>query len=51
MAEAVRGLSADPAAARRMGAAGRAAVERHFSRGAMAEKLALIVEEMRGTHG
>lgn len=46
LAAAVRRLAADPAAARRMGLAGRRYVEAHFSRAALAERLANILEGM-----
>jgi glycosyltransferase involved in cell wall biosynthesis len=48
---AVRALAADPQRARAMGLAGRRAVERHFSRRALAEKLLLVIEDMRGLDG
>lgn len=51
MAQAVRTLAGDPQKARRMGASGRKAIEEHFSRRVLAEKLVLLVEEMRGLHG
>jgi glycosyltransferase involved in cell wall biosynthesis len=51
MAEAVRRLASDRQAARAMGIAGRRVVERHFAREALAEKLALLLEDMRGAHG
>jgi hypothetical protein len=34
-----------------MGQSGRSYIEKHFNRKQLAEKLALIVEEMRGMHG
>lgn len=40
---AVRKLAADPAAARRMGLAGRAYLEKHFERGALAKQLEEII--------
>ncbi|MEZ0395384.1 MAG: glycosyltransferase family 4 protein [Anaerolineales bacterium] len=46
LAEAVRRLAADPAAGRAMGLAGRRYVEAHFSRPALAERLAGILEGM-----
>jgi glycosyltransferase involved in cell wall biosynthesis len=46
LAEAIRGLAADRTKARRMGKAGRKYLEEHFSRSAVAEKLAGILEEM-----
>ncbi len=48
LAEAVAGLAANPAAAREMGQCGRVYVERYFNREQLAEKLALLIEEMRG---
>lgn len=51
LSQAVRKLAADPQQARVMGFAGRKSVEAHFSRRVLAEKLALLVEEMRGSHG
>jgi glycosyltransferase involved in cell wall biosynthesis len=50
LAEAVARLAADPAAARRMGQCGRAYVERHYNREELAEKLAFLIEEMRGSN-
>jgi glycosyltransferase involved in cell wall biosynthesis len=50
MANAILQLANDPASARAMGLAGREAVERNFDRQALAEKLALLVEDMRGVH-
>jgi glycosyltransferase involved in cell wall biosynthesis len=46
LAQAIRQLAADPAASRRMGLAGRTYLEQHFSRSAVAEKLAGIMEGM-----
>ena len=51
LARAVRELAADPNRARAMGTAGRRSIEAHFSRRVLAEKLALLVEEMRGARG
>ncbi len=51
LADAVLRLAADPQQARAMGAAGRRAVEQSYSRSLMAEKLAMLVEEMRWMHG
>ncbi len=51
LAQAVRCLSADPQAARRMGASGREYIEKNFNREQLAEKLTLLLEEMRGEHG
>ena len=47
LAQAIQQLAADRAASRRMGLAGRRYLEQHFSRSAVAEKLAGIMEEMR----
>ena len=47
LASAVRQLVADPHKARAMGSSGRASIEKHFSRRVLAEKLALLMEEMR----
>ncbi len=46
LAQAILQLAADRAASRRMGLAGRAYLEQHFSRSAVAEKLAGLMEEM-----
>jgi glycosyltransferase involved in cell wall biosynthesis len=46
LAAAVRCLSSDPAASRRMGLAGRACIEKQFSRDQLSQKLTLILEEM-----
>jgi len=51
MADAIRSLAGDPSMAKAMGQAGRRYVEKHFNRRDLAEKLALLFEEMRGTHG
>jgi glycosyltransferase involved in cell wall biosynthesis len=51
MASAIRRLAEDPTQARAMGTAGRKYVEKHFHRRPLAEKLALLMEEMRGSHG
>jgi len=51
LANAVRCLAADPQSARRMGASGRAYIEHNFNREQLAEKLTLLLEEMRGEHG
>ncbi len=50
LASAVQSLAADPAAARRMGAAGRAYVEAHFNRADLALQMAQVMEEMRRPH-
>ena len=46
LAEAIRSLALDKSKARRMGLAGREYLEQHFSRSALAEKLAGILESM-----
>jgi glycosyltransferase involved in cell wall biosynthesis len=46
LAQAVRELAVDPVRARQMGLAGRRYLEEHFSRSAVAEKLAVLMEEM-----
>ena len=46
LAQAIRQLAANRAASRRMGLAGRVYLEQHFSRSAVAEKLAAIMEGM-----
>jgi glycosyltransferase involved in cell wall biosynthesis len=46
LAQAVQALAADPARSRQMGLAGRRYLEEHFSRSAVAEKLAGLMEEM-----
>jgi glycosyltransferase involved in cell wall biosynthesis len=46
LAQAIRQLAADRAASRRMGLAGRAYLEQHFSRSSVAEKLAGLMEGM-----
>ncbi len=51
LAPAARQLAADPARSQRMGLAGRRYVEANFNRRASAEKLAGLLEEMRGAHG
>jgi glycosyltransferase involved in cell wall biosynthesis len=48
LAAATMQLAADPQQARAMGFAGRAYVEKHYNRQMLAEKLALLLEEMRG---
>lgn len=47
LAAAIRRLSADREAGRRMGLAGRSYVETHFNRQSLAEKLARVMEEMQ----
>lgn len=51
LANAVRCLASDPQSARRMGASGRAYIEKNFNREQSSEKLTLLLEEMRGEHG
>lgn len=51
LAQAALQLAHDPARARQMGLAGRQYVEQHFNRRDLAEKLALLLEEMRGSRG
>jgi glycosyltransferase involved in cell wall biosynthesis len=48
LAEAVRALAADKEKSRRMGLAGRAYLEAHFSRKRIAQELVRILEEMAG---
>jgi glycosyltransferase involved in cell wall biosynthesis len=50
LAEAVRCLAADPQAARRMGLAGRACIEKKFSRAQLTEQLASLLAEMEKKH-
>ena len=50
IAQAALELAQNPIQARQMGLAGRQYVEAHFNRRFLAEKLALLVEEMRGWH-
>ena len=51
LAQAIRQLAVDRAASRQMGLAGRAYLEQHFSRSAVAEKLAGILETMLAQSG
>jgi len=51
LAEAIRRLACQPEMGRAMGLAGRKLVEEHFSRGILARKLALMLEEMRWMNG
>ncbi len=51
LAQAVRRLAGDPAQSRQMGLNGRRTIEIHFNRRILAEKLVLLLEEMRGSHG
>ncbi len=51
LSEAIRALASHPQEARAMGLAGRAYVQKHFNRRDLAEKLALLLDEMRGPHG
>jgi glycosyltransferase involved in cell wall biosynthesis len=48
LAQAVQALAADQTRSRQMGLAGRRYLEEHFSRSAVAEKLAGLMEEMIG---
>lgn len=48
LTDAIRALAKDPAKSRSMGLAGRAYIEKHFERAALAEKLVMILEEMLG---
>jgi glycosyltransferase involved in cell wall biosynthesis len=48
LAEAIRALAADKEKSRRMGLAGRAYLEAHFSRERIAQELVRILEEMAG---
>jgi len=48
LASAVQRLASDPQQARKMGMSGRKMIEKHYNRGQLAEKLALLMEEMRG---
>ncbi|NMC53182.1 MAG: glycosyltransferase family 4 protein [Chloroflexi bacterium] len=47
LAQAVRQLFADPAAAKQMGLSGRQYVEKHFDRASLADQLAQLLELMR----
>lgn len=49
LAQAVRRLAGDPAQSRQMGLNGRRTIEIHFNRRILAEKLVLLLEEMRGS--
>lgn len=51
LAQAVRQLAENEQQAREMGQSGRLYIEKHFNRRQLAEKLALLIEEMRGLHG
>jgi len=51
LAEAIRRLACQPEMGRAMGLAGRKLVEERFSRGILARKLALMLEEMRWMNG
>jgi len=48
LAAAIRQMATDPEGARRMGLAGRACLEAHFDRPALAEKLQRVIEETAG---
>jgi len=51
LADAVRRMAADPRRARQMGLDGRRYIENHFDRVQLAQKLALLLEEMRELYG
>jgi glycosyltransferase involved in cell wall biosynthesis len=51
LAAATRRLAANPEQARAMGTAGRQYIQQHFDRQVLAEKLALLLVEMRGQNG
>lgn len=51
LADAVEQLASNPIQARSMGQSGRRMIEKHFNRHSLAEKLGLLIEEMRGEHG
>jgi len=51
LAQVIQQLAADRAASRRMGLAGRAYLEQHFSRSVVARKLAGIMEDMLNSPG
>lgn len=51
VAQAALELANDLARAKEMGKAGRGYIEKHFNRRDLAEKLALILEEMKGLYG
>ena len=50
LAEAVRRLAANRTESREMGRAGRRAIETNFNRETLAEKLVVLMEEMRGLY-
>ena len=50
LAQAVRQLSAAPQTCRKMGLAGRACIEEHYSREQLSQKLQLVLEEMEKNH-
>lgn len=51
MAAAIQQMAANPGKARQMGLAGRSHIEQHFDREKLAQKLVLLLEEMRGANG
>ena len=51
MAEAIQNLADHPEQTREMGISGRRAVEQDYNRSRLAVKLALLLEEMRRSHG
>jgi glycosyltransferase involved in cell wall biosynthesis len=51
MAETIRTLANNPTQVTEMGLSGRQYIETHFNRQILAEKLARLLEEMRGAHG
>jgi glycosyltransferase involved in cell wall biosynthesis len=51
LAQAARQLASDPLKARQMGMAGRCSIEKNFDRENLAQKLVLLLEEMRGAYG
>lgn len=51
MAKAIAELVAHPETSKNMGLAGRKYIEEYFNRRELADKLALVLENMRGVHG
>jgi glycosyltransferase involved in cell wall biosynthesis len=51
LAQAIRRLAADPERGRAMGMAGCEYIHKHFNRRDLAEKLALVIEDMRCSNG
>lgn len=51
LAEAIRWLAGDPISRRKMGAAGRTAIEAHYSRADLAQRLTSLLEEMERNCG